>query len=79
MQDIPTSILAAIKDANMSLKELIKRLFRADRPIILYIIAVLFFCMPICRKILKLDYSAIILVLSTLCIVGIVLFYRNRN
>ena len=79
MQDIPTSILAAIKDANMSFKELIERLFTADRPIILYIIAVLFFGMPLCRKILKLDYSAIILVLSTLCIVGIILFYRNRN
>ena len=79
MQDIRISILANIKDANMSLKELIERLFTADRPIILYIIAVLFFGMPLCRKILKLDYSVIILVLSTLCIVGIILFYRNRN
>ena len=63
----------------MPFKELIERLFTADRPIILYIIAVLFFGMPLCRKILKLDYSAIILVLSTLCIVGIILFYRNHN
>ena len=63
----------------MLFKELIERLFTADRPIILYIIAVLFFGIPLCRKILKLDYYVIILVLSTLCIVGIILFYRNRN
>lgn len=63
----------------MLFKELIERLFTADRPIILYIVAVLFFGMPLCRKILKLDYYVIILVLSTLCIVGIILFYRNRN